>query len=692
MKKIFSALVLLILSACSLTAGDFSGNLLKEDVQLAQLDEKKSLYTLHFSEGISFVSFPLISDSDADKVLKNANLNRVWQNQDVDSIDAKNSYFVDFSEATSISWEKGEEEVYNSVLLDTGLNYPALYKGEDELYLGQVLVNGMMIDEAADTGVLKSFFIQTSAGDVDAIKNFDSNLLIDLGVGVEIEVSSFAKLAWPLSEDMQKVYDKEQAAIERAKEKNISKQEKQQEKYQKQIEKRLEKMSDELSDALFEEVEALPVEFAKILKAENTRAFESFTASRQTLAQVHSFSFLQEHVEALDGDYWFANDYMQRKFALLSKKGFEDWNTVNRAVLFLQMPLEESEIDIESGVDSHFQPLGFVRAKDCAWQFDPLQTIYMGGVLDSFKAIYDEKHLLTLLESVDWAMEETEDFSNARLACKPEVKSFIDTKKGKFVDIDGSSEDKKEVKVLKDHENRCEDFGQSLRALHPKELEALVYNSDDEPKVSASFPQISFHEDVCVTYWPSLLVRDDLELLVNQESEDEEAQEFFDAWLDSTFALFLGYNKYFSCTKFDDGNQKDLCYLGAAIEKESSSQCKKISSDGTRAMCASFLAQEKKSYAQCEKVYGKYDKKKDKDDVEKQVLLRNCQLDELLVSAKTTKDCKVFKKRFLLFFSKSTPTSLECNAFVNKEKKLSSYAPFMDEDTVLSEMGIEEEG
>ena len=134
---------------------------------------------------------------------------------------------------------------------------------------------------------------------------------------------------------------------------------------------------------------------------------------------------------------------------------------------------------------------------------------------------------------------------------------------------------------------------------------------------------------------------------------------------EEVFTFFLGFHKSFDCKKLEDEQKKDICYLGAGVSKKSTTMCKKIESASVKSFCAGSVAQQKKKIAYCTKVFGTVEQE-GKETSLQSVQIRNCYLSELLKNGKSEKDCKQFKKSFLFFFSKSTPTYQACVEGVGK--------------------------
>lgn len=692
MKKIFLFVFSLFLfSSCSVSSNLFKGSLFDGDVsqiQAPQITISKSKITMQLSSGVSLVTFPLLAEIDAENIQKNPNVVRIWQENDVSTLEKNQSYFIEVKDATDFSWTPGDEVAYNSTFLQAGNNFPAILKGSDPLLLSEIKINGQNLLDAfaSDYPPVTHFYIFGSDKVLhDLVKESVKDMPLLLGGGVMIESPAFGKLSWPLSALQQKQVDTENTKVQKQEDQIKNKETKEQQKYEKQVEKTFEKMNAELSKKIFEETKNLPQMLLKVLKSKNESQITKLFANRQLLSQVHAFADIQAASDAVNPVYWQEKEALFRPFSVLSAKGFDTVNTMNRSVVFLEFPYDETELKEKGGAIAFYEGLAFIRAKDCSWQFDPLETSKIEKVLLEKDDLYDSKHLKKILDAHEIALAEPEDFSLARNACKPEIKGIIDSQKGKLISL--SDEKSSDSKLLKNHEESCGKFSAALQKLFPETVQEVVLNSEDEPKIEpGNFPNISFSEDICVSVWPQILERSDLlDVLNEKDGADETLQSMI---IDDALIAFLGGNAAFSCNKLEDSAKQNTCYFGNAIIKSSASSCKKITSKALQLSCAGAVAMAKKDPKQCDKVLGAYDPAKDKENIEKQVFIRNCQLDAVIASAKDTKECKQFKRRFLFFFHLSTPTSKMCESYVSGEKKVTPWTSKLDEDAMKESMGI----
>lgn len=629
--------------------------------------------------GVAFVSFPYFQSSDSGLIANNSAITKVMQKDSITSVNSTSSYFLYVKEATELTWKKSEEPKYNSALLNDGMNFVALYKGSDPLMIGEMKVNGQALKNVLEEqqGLIRAFYVFDSNGGFHNLaKEPFLDFQIFFGSGALIDVNGFAKLSWTNSKIIQKQVDAAIQADALAQKKNQQTQEKEQEKYIKQVQKQFEKMNEELSQKIFKETQNLPKQFFQVLKG-GLEEQNKFFADVQLLAQIHPSNEVYQYAEEIVPIFWEEKQEWQRPFMPLSSPGLNDVNSSNRSFVFIEFPYKTEEIDPKTGIMSLFRGLAFVRAKDCSWKFDPIGTMKMENLLKPYDlTLYDEKILVKTLKTLKIPLTENDDFTASRLSCQPQVSSTLRTR-GKLIDINTEavqSAAQSDIKILKDHEKNCISFGKIINNLYPASLQEFIYHSENEPKITgANFPQLSFDQDTCVSQWPNLLKDDNLNKILNdnytrQDGNTAALDALKTLITDDSIFVFLGTNKYFTCSGIEDSTKKDYCLFGTALSKMAPASCKKISSDSVQAFCAGAIAQNKKSPAICDKVYGAYDESK--DPAEKLIKIRNCQLDALSVSAKTTSDCKSLKKTKFFFFHLSTPSFDLCKEYATKAKKL----------------------
>ncbi|MBT4936614.1 hypothetical protein HON22_01730 [Candidatus Peregrinibacteria bacterium] len=648
--------IVLTLSSCSFGANIFDAQIPKHDFSQVQIPETKitrSEVVIKIKKGTSFISFPFLDILDTQIVLQNPDIIGIWQedkNKKVSDINIKQSYFIQIDSDTEIRYNKSKTEIH-SQFLEAEENYINIYKGEDELKASELMLNSQPISQALKNTTLESFYIFDSNGKSHNLKNTPFlDITLAQGAGTYIKSSAFSKISWPLSEAMQKQKDKEEKLALKEKERAEEKVLREREKIETAEKKQEAKNEQEILKILFKETKNLPETFLKTLKNQDQNSFVSQLADPQLLAQVHSFDKISENNNILQKDFWFKKEDWLKGFRVLEKNELQDKGSPHRPIIFLEFL--SSENNSITGLESFFRAMSFIRAKDCSWKFDPIATHDIEKDIQE-AGIISEKHFLSFIKSYELHISESEDFSQSRAKCLPET-SFDIKKKKQFNIIEESLgnesnreigkpvDDKKLIKLQKS----CKAFLEILQNIDSKNLKEFVYNNEDETQIQGhSFPDTSFSESLCTSEWTNIILNENA--LSNNNTAD-------------SFSLFLGASKSISCEKIEDDKARDYCYFGAALKNTSSGSCKKITSDSVRSFCAGHIAQKKNKYKQCERVFGEWNEDTDEENTLKKVSLRNCHLDLLQENAESKKDCKVLKKSFLFFFTRSTESYEKC--------------------------------
>lgn len=653
----FRALIIstiLTLSSCSFGANIFDAKIPKHDFSQIHSPETKitrSEVVMNLKQGTSFISFPFLSNSETQIILQNPNIIGIWQenkSKNVSDIDVKQSYFIQTDSEIEIRYKRSKEEIH-SQFLETGANYLSIYKGEDELNVNEFTINSLPIHQVLKGNIIESFYIFDSEGNVHNLKNTPFlDIKLGKGSGVYIESSIFSKISWPLSDAMQKQKEQDEQKLLKEKDRAEQKLKKEKEKLELAKQRIQEKNEKEVLKIIFKETKTLPEAFLKALKNEDQNYFETSFADTQLLAQIHNFNKISENQSILENNFWLDKKDWLSSFRVLEKSELQNIGTPNRSIIFLEFLLAEKSSS--TGLDSFFRGLSFIRAKDCSWKFDPLTTHNIEKDLVE-AGIISEKHLLSFLKSYEVDLNESEDFSQNRAQCLPET-SFDIKKKNTFQSIQDSSDKIRvqnqidESKLAK-FERSCEEFSEILSNLDEKNLQEFIYDDENEMTIEGhDFPDTKFEINTCKEEWLNTILNNKFENEINNTDDT------------NSLNLFLGMSKLLNCDKVSYEQGRDYCYFGAALKNLSTGSCKKINSDSVKSFCAGHIAQKKNKYRQCERVFG--EKNNDEETSLKTVSLRNCHLDLLQANSESQKDCKVLKKPFLFFFTKSTPSYEKC--------------------------------
>ncbi len=706
MKKIILAFSsLFLLTSCGLNSNFFSANLLEEEyfnkIQTPEIEIQKTAIIIRLKKGISFVSFPLLSEENKDILNDNDSIINVWQkngDQNLDIIDDKHSYFIETSKDIEINWDKAEETIYNSAFLNTenSGNFISLSKGIESINLNEIKINNLLLVENYESlsDIIDNFYVFTKEGEfIDLMIKRPIGKEILLGGGIYIKNKIFSKITWELSSEMQKTKDKQEKEKQRELDIEQRKIESEEERQINATQSLFEKRDIQVSKIIFNEVTDLIDDLLSAMKNNNKEGLDKFSTNSSLLAQIHDNEDVLKHIEAIDMNYWVKRDDWTREFRPIKKAGFDTINTTNRAVIFVEFPLYEEEINIEKGIRSFFRGIAFVRDKDCSWKFDPIETIKIEDFIKSTSHIYTEKNLQDAIENLEISLNEKESFTNKRLNCAPKIDIKI---KGGYTELEENKMEEiiieesvneeeflREIEddtFLDDHNVRCEKFSEQLNNMDMLSLENFVYDDEDEKEIEGpEFPKISFSVNICKKYWSQVLGQKNILEILNSETQEDPLFNF--ALNDDTLYLFLGTNRRFNCKSIiNNEDKRDYCYFGNAIEKNASTDCKKIESDSVKSFCAGHISairnDKNQGYIYCERIFGE---ENDKNSV----MLRNCKLNMVVKNVASKDDCKSFKKRFLFFFSKSTPSYEYCMGVVNKSIKTGIKEAFLSEEEML---------